>query len=73
MEHSVSRPIINRLIKFVEYFQACPMSQIHWDEDEGYFCGGGDSAENSAASCGRDICGHKGLKFKESNQGESKK
>ncbi len=72
MEHSVSRPIINRLIKFVEYFQECPMSQIHWDEEEGYFCGGGDSNEDSTTSCGRDICGHKGLKFQESNKGESK-
>lgn len=57
MEHSVSRPIIDRLIKFVEYFQDCPMSKIHWDEDEGYFCGGGESGHSPEKTCGRDICG----------------
>lgn len=71
MEHSVSRPILDRLIKFVEYFQNCPMSKIHWDEDEGYFCGGDKSADSSTESCGRDICGHKTLKFNGQNQGEN--
>ena len=72
MEHSVSRPILNRLIKFVEYFQDCPMSKIHWDDDEGYFCGGDQSGKTTGESCGRDICGHKSLKFNGPNPDEPK-
>jgi DtxR family transcriptional regulator, Mn-dependent transcriptional regulator len=72
MEHSVSRPILDRLIKFVEYFQNCPVSKIHWDEDEGYFCGGDISEEDSHKTCGRDICGHKSMEFHSHKSGEPK-
>ncbi len=73
MEHSVSRPILDRLIKFVEYFQKCPMSKIHWDDEEGYFCGGDGSDESDTETCGRDICGHKEMNLQELNQNETKK
>jgi len=73
MEHSVSRPILNRLIKFVEYFQNCPLSKIHWDEKEGYFCGGDDSSEADTETCGRDICGHQGTNLPDLNQNETNK
>jgi len=73
MEHSISRPILNRLIQFVEYFKTCPMSDIHWDEEEGFFCGAGSSSEeecnstnseiNPVDNCGRDICNHKASQF----------
>jgi len=72
MEHSVSRPILDRLIKFVEYFQGCPMSKIHWDDEEGFFCGGENSGHSDSENCGRDICGHKTIKFNETNRGEKK-
>ncbi len=60
MEHSISRPILERLIQFVEYFQTCPMSDIHWDEDEGYFCGAdaansGNNSGNSSAEISADL------------------
>ena len=73
MEHSVSRPILDRLIKFVEYFQDCPMSKIHWDEDEGYFCGGGKLGHSSEKSCGRGICGSSNLNILGLNEDATKK
>jgi len=72
MEHSVSRPVLDRLIKFVEYFKECPMSKIHWDDEEGYFCGGDGTSTATDETCGRDICGHQALKFNGPNPGEPK-
>ncbi len=63
MEHSINRPILDRLIKFVEYFQACPLSKIHWDDNEGYFCGGDHSDSGERETCGREICGSRSLEF----------
>ncbi len=53
MEHSINRPVLERLIHFVEYFQTCPMSNIHWDEKEGFFCGAdihSSSADSNSGS-----------------------
>ena len=82
MEHSISRPILDRLIQFVEYFKTCPMSNIHWDEEEGYFCGaeilsGGNDADATLANkgsdtCGRDICNHKTNQFHPPAEGSLK-
>jgi DtxR family transcriptional regulator, Mn-dependent transcriptional regulator len=72
MEHSVSRPVFDRLIKFVEYFKECPMSKIHWDDEEGYFCGGDGTSTTTDETCGRDICGHQALKFNGPNPDETK-
>ncbi len=72
MEHSVSRPVLNRLIKFVEYFKECPLSKIRWDDDEGYFCDGDKSDKKSTETCGRDICGHQSMKFNAANPSETK-
>ncbi len=71
MEHSVSRPILNRLIKFMEHFQTCPLSDIRWDDDEGFFCGGQEPADPRRENCGRDVCGHKALKFNAPSTGET--
>jgi DtxR family Mn-dependent transcriptional regulator len=57
MEHAISPGILDRLVKFVEYFENCPINDVMWDEDEGYFCGKGDEAK-VGHSCGRDVCGH---------------
>lgn len=62
LEHAVSPPVLDRLIKFVEYFRSCPLSKTSWDEDEeSYFCGGGAEGESSSDTCGRDICEHQTL------------
>jgi len=73
MEHSVSRPVLDRLIKFVEYFKECPMSKTRWDDDEGYFCGGDNSGKNQTETCGRDICGHKELTLEDLKKSGKKK
>jgi len=57
MEHAISVQILDRLVKFVEYFETCPANDILWDEDAGFFCGKSDQ-EKGGHSCGRDVCGH---------------
>ena len=59
LEHAISKPILERLLKFMEYFQSCPMSDIRWDDEAGFFCGGQAADDDSRESCGRDICGHR--------------
>lgn len=73
MEHSVSPRVLKRLIKFVEYFKECPMSKIHWDEDEGYFCGGDHASHKASETCGRDICGSRSIPANPTNQNETEK
>ncbi len=78
MEHSINRPILERLIQFVEYFKTCPMSNIYWDEDEGFFCGadgnisGRNSDNSSQETCGRDVCSHKARQFNAPTEGSKK-
>jgi DtxR family Mn-dependent transcriptional regulator len=55
MEHAVSGPILERIVKFVEYFETCPANDIRWDPAVGYFCG---RKQDHDGSCGRDSCGH---------------
>ena len=52
MEHAISGEILNRLVKFVEYFETCPMNDVLWDDEGGFFCGKKDDH-----TCGRDVCG----------------
>src|SRR5690606_25206423 len=39
MEHCISQPILDRIVKFVDYFEQCPANDIRWDPAAGYFCG----------------------------------
>jgi len=55
MEHAVSGPILDRIVKFVEYFENCPANDVRWDEEIGYFCG---RKQDHDGTCGRDSCGH---------------
>ncbi len=55
MEHAVSGPILDRIVKFVEYFKNCPANDIQWDPSAGYFCG---HKHDHTGTCGRDSCGH---------------
>ena len=57
MEHAINVQILDRLVKFVEYFESCPVNDVMWDEEEGFFCGKSDK-EKDGHSCGRDVCGH---------------
>ena len=56
MEHAISGQILDRLVKFVEYFDSCPLNDIHWDEELGYYCNRCEGAQGGEHSCGREIC-----------------
>ncbi len=55
MEHSINGEILDRMVKFVEYFDQCPLNDVRWDEELGFFCGGTPGREGQ--TCGRDTCG----------------
>ncbi|TVQ26201.1 MAG: metal-dependent transcriptional regulator [Spirochaetaceae bacterium] len=38
MEHRVSPQLFERLTRFVEYYETCPMEKVSWNDDVGYFC-----------------------------------
>ncbi len=51
IEHVISPRVFDRFVKFVEFFENCPMKGVQWDDDKGFFCGS-DAIEN----CGREAC-----------------
>lgn len=53
LEHAVSSGVLNRLVRFVEYFESCPQNDVRWDEAVGYFC----NKAGHQGTCGRDVCG----------------
>ncbi|MCB1182382.1 metal-dependent transcriptional regulator [bacterium] len=57
MEHAVNPLIMERLVKFVEYFDKCPLNDVRWDDEVGFFCGKSDD-DKGGHNCGRDVCGH---------------
>ena len=57
MEHAINPLIMERLVRFVEYFENCPLNEVRWDDELGFFCGKTDE-EKDGHSCGRDACGH---------------
>jgi DtxR family Mn-dependent transcriptional regulator len=57
MEHAVNPLIMERLVKFVEYFENCPSNDVRWDDEIGFFCGKNDD-DKDGQGCGRDTCGH---------------
>jgi len=52
MEHAISGEILDRLVKFVEYFDSCPMGHVHWDEELGYYCSRCEGAYGGDRLCG---------------------
>lgn len=46
MEHSVPRPVLERLTQYIEYLEACPRGGTKWIEGFGYFCDHGKTTEN---------------------------
>ena len=57
MEHAVNPAIMERLVKFVEYFENCPMNDVQWDEEVGFFCGKSNDKDPDH-NCKRDACGN---------------
>lgn len=57
MEHAVNPVIVDRLVKFLEYFDNCPMNDVHWDDGLGFFCGRSDD-QKAGHDCRRDVCGN---------------
>ena len=53
LEHAVSSGVLNRLVRFVEYFESCPQNDVRWDESAGFFC----NKAGHSGTCGRDVCG----------------
>jgi len=45
MEHAVPRRIVERLVKFVEYIEACPRGQARWADGFGYYCEHGKASQ----------------------------
>ena len=64
MEHAISGEILDRMVKFVEYFETCPMNDVMWDDEAGFFCGKKDDH-----TCGRDVCGGDDLNIAELTRG----
>ena len=57
MEHAISPVILERLVKFVEYFENCPLNEARWDQEIGFFCSKNDD-DKDENNCGRDACGN---------------
>lgn len=56
MEHATSPVILDRLVKFMEYFETCPQNEVNWNEELGFICADGADHANGK-TCGRDSCG----------------
>jgi len=46
MEHAVPRPILERLIQYIEFLDTCPLAGAKWTEGLGYYCQDGATKEN---------------------------
>lgn len=57
LEHAVSSGVLNRLVRFVEYFETCPQNDVRWDAAAGFFC----NKAGHGGTCGRDVCGSESL------------
>ena len=44
MEHVVSKNILERLIKFIEFIERCPLAGAEWVDGFGYYCEAGSQA-----------------------------
>ena len=38
MEHAINVQILDRLVKFLEYFENCPVNDVIWDDETEFFC-----------------------------------
>ncbi len=54
MEHSIPKAIVDRLVKYAEYVDKCPMGGITWGSGFGYYCKHGctqDSCPRHLSEC----------------------
>ncbi len=45
MEHNLSRPILDRMVSFIEFIENCPLAGVEWFEGFGFRCTHGESIE----------------------------
>jgi hypothetical protein len=38
MEHSVDDEVLERIVRYLEFAEACPRRKIRWLDDRGYVC-----------------------------------
>lgn len=50
MEHSVSKDIVERLVKYAKYVEECPKGGVTWKSGFGYYCKN-NSIEESCGNC----------------------
>ena len=57
MEHAISRPVLERLIQFVEFVEVCPRGGAKWIEGFGRYCQDGnlEACERCITSCLEDV------------------
>lgn len=58
MEHSITKVVVERLVKYSEYVERCPKGGISWESGFGYYCKHGCSDED----CKRCLAGEKRTK-----------
>ena len=46
MEHALPRPVLERLIQYIEFLEACPLAGTKWTEGLGYYCYHGATKQN---------------------------
>ncbi len=70
MEHSVPRPILERLMEYIEFLDVCPRGGTKWSKGFGYYCDHGEtegSCERCISACLEDV------KKKGKEKGEGRK
>ena len=50
MEHAVPRPILERLMEYIEFLDVCPRGGVKWIKGFGYYCDHGET-EGSCERC----------------------
>lgn len=58
MEHSVPRPILERLMEYIEFLDLCPRGGTKWIKGFGYYCDHGEtegSCERCISACLEDV------------------
>nr|MBN2277281.1 metal-dependent transcriptional regulator [candidate division Zixibacteria bacterium] len=50
MEHAISKPILERIMRFVDFIETCPAGGAQWKEGLGYTCTHGIHAKKQTGS-----------------------
>lgn len=57
MEHHLPRPILERLVAYLELIESCPHAQFTWDPDRGFLCRQ-ECADWQVSDCHRRFVDH---------------